>query len=429
VKVLLVGSGGREHALAVALAASPLCDDLHCAPGNPGIARLASCHPLRADDGEALLDLARGVEAGLVVIGPEAPLVAGLADALRHAGIPVFGPGAEAARLEGSKAFAKEVMAAAGVPTARYRLCRTLAEVDAALEEQPGAVVVKADGLAAGKGVTVCADRAEARAAAEQCLVSRAFGTSGDAVVIEEALSGPEVSLLALCDGTDVLPLTPAQDFKRLRDGDEGPNTGGMGAYSPLPWLGGDVVAETVERVHRPVLLELERRGIHFSGCLYAGLMLTADGPRVLEFNVRFGDPETQAIVPRLDGDLCAAMLACATGSGGAELAVSGDACVTLVLAAGGYPSAPRRGDPISGVDAAEAVDGVSVFHAGTARGEAGVLVTAGGRVLDVSATGPTLREARDRAYAAAALIEFDGKQLRGDIAQAAAREEEHARA
>jgi phosphoribosylamine--glycine ligase len=427
VKVLLVGSGGREHALASGLARSALCDELHAAPGNPGIAELATCHPVRLDDVEGLVDLATTIRPGLVVIGPEAPLVAGLADSLRHLGLAVFGPGREAARLEGSKAFAKDVMEAAGVPTARHAVCTTAAEVTAAVAAMPAGAVVKADGLAAGKGVVVCSSAEEAEDAARSML-DGAFGDAGRSLVIEERLVGEEVSLLALCDGGECVPFAPAQDYKRIGDGDQGPNTGGMGAYSPVS--GVPSTAELVEQVHAPVLYELERRGIRFSGCLYAGLMLTADGPRVLEFNVRFGDPETQVQIPRLDGDLCAALLATAEGRLVDEvIGVSDDACVSVVLASRGYPVSPQVGDPIEGVEAAAACEGVEVFHAGTARVE-GRLVTAGGRVLNVSARGRTLQEARERAYAAAELIRFEGRQLRGDIAQRAVeREAGHARA
>jgi phosphoribosylamine--glycine ligase len=426
-KVLLVGSGGREHALASALARSPLCGELHCAPGNPGIAQLATCHPLGAGDPGALLKLATELRPGLVVIGPEAPLVAGLADDLRHAGIPVFGPGRAAAALEGSKAFAKDVMAAAGVPTARHAVCTTLDEASAAIERLGPCTVIKADGLAAGKGVTVCSSAEEALDAARQSLVEGAFGEAGSRIVVEERLEGDEVSLLAICDALECIPLAPAQDFKRIFDDDRGPNTGGMGAYSPVPWLKDDV-GELAARVHVPVLRELARRDVHFTGCLYAGLILTADGPKVLEFNVRFGDPETQAIVPRLEGDLTAALLAAAEGRlGRGALAVRDEACVSVVLASSGYPGAPRVGDAIEGIDEAAAGDGVSLFHAGTALSD-GQLVTAGGRVLDVTAVAPTIGEARERAYAAAELVRFDGKQLRGDVARRAA-EREAARA
>jgi phosphoribosylamine---glycine ligase len=398
VNVLVVGSGGREHALAWQLGRSPELGELHAAPGNPGIADLGTCHPVRADDAETLLDLSRQLGIDLVVVGPEAPLVAGLADELRHAGVAVFGPSAAAARIEGSKSFAKEVMRSAGIPTA--------AELDG-----PWApCVVKADGLAAGKGVFVCPTQAEAEAAWARAK------ELGDRVVVEELLEGEEVSVFALSDGAEALGLAPAQDFKRLRDGDEGPNTGGMGSYSPVPALSAEEVEELVDAVHRPVLAELAARGRPYQGLLYAGLMLTADGPRVLEFNCRFGDPETQAILPRLEGDLLPALAAAAEGSlTGIELAVSADAAVSVVLASPGYPDAPETGIPLGGTEEAEA-DGALVFHAGTARrGEA--LVSAGGRVLNVTALGATVTEARERAYRAAERIEFPGVHYRRDIA------------
>jgi phosphoribosylamine---glycine ligase len=398
VNVLVVGSGGREHALAWKLGRSPELGELHAAPGNPGIASVGTCHPVRADDGETLLDLSRQLGVDLVVVGPEAPLVAGLADELRHAGVGVFGPSAAAARIEGSKSFAKEVMRGAGVPAA--------AELDG-----PWApCVVKADGLAAGKGVFVCRTQGEAEAA-----WARAKGL-GDRVVVEELLEGEEVSVFALCDGAEALALAPAQDFKRLRDGDEGPNTGGMGSYSPVPALSVDEVGELVDSVHRPVLAELAARGVPYQGLLYAGLMLTADGPRVLEFNCRFGDPETQAILPRLEGDLLPALAAAAEGSlAGVELAAAADAAVTVVLASPGYPDAPETGMPLGGIEAAEE-EGALVFHAGTARrGDA--LFSAGGRVLNVTGLGATVAEARDRAYRAAERIDFPGAHYRRDIA------------
>jgi phosphoribosylamine---glycine ligase len=410
VKVLVVGSGGREHALAWKLAQGARLTELHAAPGNPGIARHGACHPVRPEDAEGLLGLARSLDVDLVVVGPEAPLVAGVADALRRGGIAVFGPGAAAARIEGSKSFAKEVMAAAGVPTART------------LPVARPPCVIKADGLAAGKGVFVCRTRAELDAGLH---AAAALGTQ---LVIEELLEGDEVSLLALADGRSALPLPPAQDFKRLEDGDRGPNTGGMGSYSPVAALDDAAVHELLETVHRPVLAELAARGTPFVGLLYAGLMLTADGPRVLEFNCRFGDPETQSILPRLDGDLLGALWAAARGSlDGVELGVSPDAAVTVVLAADGYPERRDAGSPISGLAEAGAA-GALVFHAGTAlRGQA--VVTSGGRILNVTATGPTLREARHRAYAAAALLSFPGARYRTDVAEAAAELEEAARA
>jgi phosphoribosylamine--glycine ligase len=399
VKVLLVGSGGREHALAWKLAQSALSPDLHAAPGNPGIATLGACHPVRADDAEGLLALARDLAVDLVVVGPEAPLVAGVADHLRHRGVPVFGPGGAAARLEGSKGFAKEVMAAAAVPTAE-----TLA-----VARPP--CVVKVDGLAAGKGVFVCHTQEELDAG-----LAAAAAFEGP-LVIEELLEGEELSVFALVDGENVLPLAPAQDFKRAGDGDTGPNTGGMGSFSPVPGIDAAFVDDVVETVHRPVVAELARRGTPFSGLLYAGLMLTPEGTKVLEFNCRFGDPETQSILPRLEGDLLAALHACAVGSlRGVELAAAERAAVTLVLAAGTYPEHGDAGTRIEGVEDAEA-EGALVFHAGTALHE-GRLVTNGGRVLNVTAAGETVAEARAHAYAAAERIEFAGMRYRHDIAE-----------
>ena len=401
-KVLLVGSGGREHALAWKLAQSPSLTELHAAPGNPGIAGLGHCHPVRADDGESLLDLALTLGIELVVIGPEAPLVAGVADELRHSGIAVFGPSAAAARIEGSKSFAKDVMGAAGVRTAE----------SLAVARAP--CVVKADGLAAGKGVFVCRTQAELDAG-----LAAAAAFDGP-LVIEELLEGPELSLLALCDGRTAFPLAPAQDFKRAFDGDEGPNTGGMGSYSPVPGVGPAELEELVELVQRPVLRELAVRGTPFQGVLYAGLMLTQDGPRVLEFNCRFGDPETQSIVPRLEGDLLEALAAAAAGElAGIELAVTEDAAVTVVVTAGDYPASGDHGSPIEGIPEAEA-SGALVFHAGTASRD-GQVLTNGGRVLNVTGRGASLADARAAAYAGCARISFAGARYRGDIAEAAA--------
>jgi phosphoribosylamine--glycine ligase len=398
VNVLIVGSGGREHALAWKLAQSPLLDALHAAPGNPGIAAIGDSHPLRSDDAEALLGICRQLEIDLVVVGPEAPLVGGLADALRHTGVAVFGPSAAAARIEGSKSFAKEVMRAAGVPTA------------AALADARAPCVVKADGLAAGKGVFVCRTQTEV----DEAL--RRLSAFAGAVIVEELLEGEEVSVFALSDGRDALPLAPAQDFKRLRDGDEGPNTGGMGSYSPVPGVGADELDDLLELVHRPVLRELAARGTPFHGLLYAGLMLTNDGPRVLEFNCRFGDPETQAILPRLEGDLLAALTGSAHGSlADVDLAASDEAAVTVVLAAPGYPDGPEAGIPIRGLEEVEAT-GALVFHAGTALRD-GALVSAGGRVLNVTAKAESLAAARERAYAAVELAVFPGAHYRRDIA------------
>ena len=401
-RVLVVGSGGREHALAWKLAQSPTLTELHAAPGNPGIAAVAECHPIRAEDAEGVLGLSRSLEVDLVVVGPEAPLVLGLADALRRFGLLVFGPSAAAARIEGSKAFAKEVLAAAGVPSAA-RL---------AIARPP--CVVKADGLAAGKGVFVCRTQGEVDHAL------RALSGSGGDIVVEELLEGPEVSLFAICDGHTARPLVPAQDFKRALDGDEGPNTGGMGAYAPVVGLGSADADALVVAVHRPVLAELANRGTPFVGLLYAGLMLTPDGPRVLEFNCRFGDPETQAVVPLVDGDLLDALAAAARGDAAAsDIGSTGAAAVTVVLAAETYPASGDRGSPITGVEDAEAT-GALVFHAGTARhGER--LVTNGGRILAVTGLGPTVSEARAAAYDAAGRISFRGVQYRKDIAALAA--------
>jgi phosphoribosylamine--glycine ligase len=401
VDVLIVGGGGREHALAWRIARSRSLGELHAAPGNPGIATLGTCHAVPAADTEAVVALARRLGVDLVVVGPEAPLVAGLADELRGAGIAAFGPSAAAARIEGSKSFAKDVLRAAGVRTA------------AGLAEPSAPCVVKADGLAAGKGVFVCESDAELAAALPRA------AALGERVVVEELLEGREVSLFALCSGAETLPLAPAQDFKRLLDDDEGPNTGGMGSYSPVPWLEDGQAELLVETVHRPVLRELAARGAPFQGLLYAGLMLTDDGPRVLEFNCRFGDPETQAILPRLEGDLLEALAAAATGSlAGVELAAGPETAVTVVLAAAGYPDAPETGVPIEGIEEAEAA-GALVFHAGTAL-EGGALVTAGGRVLGVTALGDSVGDARERAYRAVELVDLPGVQYRHDIALAA---------
>jgi phosphoribosylamine--glycine ligase len=401
VDVLIVGGGGREHALAWKLAQSSVLGELHAAPGNPGIAGLGTCHGVRADDTEALVALSRRLGVDLVVVGPEAPLVAGLADELRAAGVAVFGPSAAAAGIEGSKSFAKDVLGAAGVPTA------------VELDEPRAPCVVKADGLAAGKGVFVCETEAELAAALPR---ARALG---DRVVVEELLEGREVSLFALCDGERALTLAPAQDFKRLLDGDLGPNTGGMGSYSPVPWVDDDEAEALTEAVHVPVLRELAARGAPFQGLLYAGLMLTESGARVLEFNCRFGDPETQAILPRLEGDLLEALAAVAAGSlAGIDLTAGPETAVTLVLAAAGYPDATETGVPIDGIEEAEAA-GALVFHAGTAL-SAGALVTSGGRVLNVTALADSVGEAREHAYSAAERIELAGVQYRRDIARGA---------
>jgi len=413
VRVLLLGSGGREHALARALVADPDVSDLHAAPGNPGLAAVAATHPVDLADIAAVTALARSFGAGLVVVGPEAPLVAGLADRLKAAGIACFGPGRRAAMLEGSKSFAKQVMAAAGIPTARARTCTSEGEVVAALAEFGPPFVVKADGLAGGKGVVVTGDLGAALAHA------RAAGT----VVIEEFLDGPEVSLFALTDGATAVPLLPAQDFKRAGDGDSGPNTGGMGAYAPLGWAPPALAGEVLASVIQPAVDEMRRRGTPYRGLLYAGLSLTAAGVRVVEFNARFGDPETQVVLDRLASPLAGLLAAAASGSlaGAGPLCWAPGAAVTVVIAAEGYPAAPAKGDPIDGISDAERIPGAHVLHAGTATDAAGRLVSAGGRVLNVVGTGPDLAAARDTAYKAAAVIRMRGGWYRHDIAEAAA--------
>lgn len=411
-KVLLVGSGGREHAIAAALARSPQSPDLICAPGNPGIAAIAECFDVAVDDVAGLVALAGEQAVDFVVVGPEAPLVAGLVDALVEAGIPAFGPSADAARLEGSKAYAKEVMDAAGVPTAAWA---KVSDVDAGMEAISGyPVVLKFDGLAAGKGVVIAQDEATARETLEAFLVERRFG-DGE-VVVEEFLEGEELSLLALCDGERAVPMASAQDYKRIFDNDEGPNTGGMGSYSPVPGAGAEEVAAISSEVHQPIVDELARRGTPFHGVLYAGLMMTADGPRVLEYNARFGDPETQAVLPRLRSDLLHLLRRAAEPGGleGAQLEWDPRFAVTLVLASAGYPEDPRLGDEITGLDPEPA--GIEVTWAGV-KLEDGVPVTSGGRVLNVTALGESPADARAAAYAGAEEIQFDGRQMRSDIA------------
>ncbi len=411
-EVLLVGGGAREHALAWGLLRSPVVDGVVAAPGNPGIAELGPCMAL--EDAMESLDVF-----DLAVIGPEAPLVDGLADDLRGAGVPVFGPSAAAAQLEGSKAWMKDVLAAAEVPTARHA---TFAAADepaalAYLETLPGLYVIKTDGLAAGKGVIVTESLSEARAAVRSYLAGEAFGDAGRTVVIEEGLTGPELSLLVLCDGSGVgVPLAPAQDFKRIGDADAGPNTGGMGAYSPVPIADPGLVDLLMDRAVGPTLHRLAAEGIDYRGVLYAGLMLTPEGPKVIEYNVRFGDPECEVVVPRLASDLAVHCLEAATGRLETPVEFRDDACVTVVLASEGYPASPRTGDVIEGIDAASALDDVVVFHAGTDR-SGDDLVTAGGRVLAVTALGRDVAAARTRVYEAVDLITWPGRYCRTDIA------------
>ena len=412
-RVLLIGSGGREHALARALARDADVHELHAAPGNPGIGEIAELHAVAATEAGEVSALAVRLGADLVVIGPEAPLVAGAADEVRAAGIRCFGPGQSAAMIEGSKSFAKDVMTAAGVPTAAARTCRTEREVDEALSAFGAPYVVKADGLAAGKGVVVTTDREEAVRHARSC------GT----VVIEEFLDGPEVSVFALADGRTAVPLLPAQDYKRANDGDLGPNTGGMGAYAPLPWAPSDLAAQTMATVVEPALAELGRRGAAYSGLLYAGLCLTSRGVRVIEFNARFGDPETQVVLDRLGTPLAGLLAASADGdlSSVGRLFWLPGAAVTVVIAAEGYPGPPVRGDAIDGLAEAGLVPGAYVLQAGTASGSDGLLRAAGGRVLNVVGTGMDLAEARAAAYRSAGQVRLRGAWYRTDIAAAPA--------
>jgi len=416
-RVLVVGGGGREHALCWALRRSPLLTELICAPGNPGIADIAECVALAADDVAGLVALARARAVDLVVVGPEAPLVAGIADACAAAGIACFGPSAAAARLEGSKAFMKEIADAAGIPTARWARFDDAAAARAHLAEFGAPIVVKADGLAAGKGVVVAATVAEAEAAIADFLEAGTLGEAGATVILEECLTGPELSFFAICDGNTALPLPAAADHKRVGEGDTGPNTGGMGAYAPAPLLTPALQGAVMGRIIRPALEEMARRGMPFRGVLFAGLMLTQDGPKLLEFNVRFGDPECQALLPLLESDLLPVLHAAATGTlGGTVLRWADRHALVVVLAARGYPAAPVRGGRIADLDRAAAIDGVRVFQAGTARREDGALVAAGGRVLGVLGTGTTPQAARAAAYAGVDAIDFADGFCRRDI-------------
>jgi phosphoribosylamine--glycine ligase len=414
--VLLVGSGGREHALAWSLVQSPRVSQVFVAPGNAGTASLASNVSIAAGDIDSLFAFASENQVGLTVVGPELPLAAGIVDQFQVAGLPIFGPSRAAARLESSKAFAKEFMRAHHIPTAAYRVFTEYPAAQAHLAQQVGAVVVKASGLAAGKGVIVCDDSAAAESALRRIMIDQEFGAAGDEVIIESRLSGPEVSLLAFSDGQVVAPMLPARDHKRAYDHDRGPNTGGMGAYAPPPDVDPALVEQIMEQVMQPVVAGLAQQGTPYVGVLYAGLMLTSDGPQVLEFNCRFGDPETQVILPLLDGDLAEIMLACIEGR--LQPSMVGrrpGTCVTVVMAAPGYPGQYPRGLPIQGVAVADELDGVMVFHAGTSRSQ-DQLVSSGGRVLAVSGVAKELETAANRAYQGVAQISFEAAHFRRDI-------------
>ena len=417
IDILLLGAGGREHALLTKLAESPLAGKLYVTPGNGGMFKLAQAAPISQDDPSQVAAWAQDNNIGLVVVGPEAPLVEGVADAVRAKGIPCFGPNANAARMEGSKEFAKQVMARANVPTAAYKSFTNRELCEAYVRELAGPCVIKADGLAAGKGVIVAQDTAQALDGVAQCFEG-AFGDAGKTVVVEEMLEGPECSLLALTDGTTVVPLATSQDHKRAYDGDKGPNTGGMGVYSPVPeHLVSAADLDAMVDVMNRVVAQLKADGITYSGCLYGGFMLTKDGPKVLEFNARFGDPETQVVLPRMHADLVEVFLACDKGTLDASMVSwNNDWAVSVVLASAGYPGSYESGKLITGMEEAEQMPGITVYHAGTKLDQDGNVLTAGGRVLDVTAVAPTFAQARERAYAACDLINFDGKQLRRDI-------------
>ena len=415
IAILLLGSGGREHALAAKLADSPRCGKLYIAPGNGGTLEVGENVALNEADPEAVADFARETGCGLVVIGPEAPLVAGVADAVRAAGIPCFGPGAEGAQLEGSKLFSKQLMARAGIPTAAYGSFTDEESALAYVREQGAPVVVKADGLAAGKGVVVALTLDEALDAVHECF-NGAFGDAGSTVVIEEMLTGPECTLLAFTDGKTVRPMATSQDHKRALEGDLGPNTGGMGVYSPVPIVTDDEHAAMC-KILDETIAEAQREGIDFRGCLYGGFMLTPTGPKVIEYNARFGDPETEVLIPRLKSDLVEVMLACAEQRlDEVELEWRDEWAVSVVLTSAGYPGSYEKGKVITGIDDAAAMENVTVYHAGTAVNDEGELVTSGGRVLDVTALGETFEAARDLAYEACDKIAFEGKTLRRDI-------------
>jgi phosphoribosylamine--glycine ligase len=418
-RILVVGGGGREHAIVWRLAQNPTVDRLFAAPGNPGIAVDATCVPVDPDDVRGIIDLVERKSIDLTVVGPETPLVKGLVDELDAEGHRAFGPTREAARIEGSKAWAKELCHKYGIPAGRSRSFTDLDQAVSYLDELEPPYVIKADGLAAGKGVVIADDRSGAIAALRACLVERAFGEAGAIVVVEEHLTGREVSAFGLTDGREVVPLVLAQDFKRAGDGDSGPNTGGMGAYSPVPWVDEGVERRIYDDVLVRTVRAMESEGVRYAGVLYAGLMITEDGPKVLEFNCRFGDPETQAIVPRLRSDLGEMLLACVEGNIGNYKALwASEVCVTVVLASGGYPGPYETGFVIDGLDEAGTIEGVFIFHAGTAE-RRGRVVTAGGRVLAVSALGATAKEAGDRAYEACSRISFRGMHFRRDIAAA----------